>query len=214
MLASLLLLTAAEAKKIPVTVNVGIGPTLSAVGSPSGGMLTAAGLSLQVEGWVSRKTLRSKAVKKRVPKQYRSMLNSMDDLHVVPLPLWVVPDTAWLASLDEDAPALRGASWAPWSMHLFHKVGAPHVSVAVAPRVSWLRLSEGSAEPENHPWLGLSLEPEVQTKMRKQVGVAVGGSLGAGYAPEISGYGIDGRPWLHASGSVRLQVRVPIKVKL
>jgi hypothetical protein len=214
------LLSTAQAKKIPVVVNIGIGPTLAAVGSPSGGMSTSAGLSLQVEGWVSKKTLRSKAVRRRVPSQYRGMLKKMDDLHVVPLPLWVVPDAVWLAELPllDDSPeaTLQGASWAPWSVHLAHSTEGLHSTVALSPRVSWLRYSTEGEDPLNVPWIGASLDPEIQSNMSNQVGFAAAASIGAGYAPELDTpeLGLSGRPWLQASASLRLQIRVPIKIQL
>ena len=213
----LLLSSAAQAAKIPVIVNVGVGPTVATVGNPtSGSMPVSAGLSLQVEGWVSRKTLRSKAVRRMVPQQYRGMVKQLEDLHVTPLPLWVVPDEIFLTSLDDARPTLRGASWAPWSVQLLHSPKGPHTSLSLAPRVSWLSLSAPGVAAQGLPWLGASLDPEVQTKMNQRVGVAVAGSVGAGWTPALespAALGMAGVPWLQASGSVRLQLRFPIEVQ-
>jgi len=206
----------AQAAKIPVTVNIGIGPTIGTVGTTGGLMAPSLGLGLQLEGWVSKKTLRSKKVRRRVPKQYRGMVRGMDDLHARPLPTWVVPDTALIAPLQE-GPAVRGASWAPISVALSHRAKAkgPHWSLSVSPRIAWLNLSADGAETTNQGWYGASIDPDLQSNMKNTVGVAVAGSIGAGWTGEpSSAYGLDGRPWLMASGTVRLQIRVPIKIKL
>ena len=212
----LLMLSWARAAKVPVIINIGVGPSVGVVGSPGSWAAPSLGLSLQVEGWVSRRTLRSKTVRRNVPSQYRGMLKQMEDLHVIPLPLWVVPDTAFVSPMSSEGPALQGASWAPWSVQLAHEAKGAHRSLSLAPRVSWLHLANPGADAIDQAWLGASLDPEIQTKMRRRVGLAAHGSLGAGWSPEITSPNVDlsGVPWLQATGSVRLQIRIPFDYNL
>lgn len=220
MLATLFLTASvAAAAKIPVIVNIGIGPTIGTIGTPGGLMAPSVGIGLQAEGWVSRRTLRSKRVRRRVPQQYRGMVRKMDDLHVRPLPTLVIPDSTFFGPVEEGVPALRGATWAPLSLSLSHSVkrNAPHWSLAVAPRLAWLNLQPADrGDATNQAWLGASIDPELQSNMRQRVGFAVGGSLGAGWTPEITApdLGLDGTPWLMVSATARLQLRIPMKINL
>ena len=205
----------AAAAKLPATINVGIGPTVGTVGNPKGNLPLSAGLALQVEGWVSGKTLHSKKVMRRVPKSYRSLVRKMDDAHVVPLPVWVLPDRVWLGSLDSSTPTLTGASWSPLNLSLLHKAEGLHATFSVAPRVSWLRFSAPGQDPVHQAWLGGSLGPEIQTNLQKRVGVALGGCWGAGASKaQPSAGGHDLRPWMMADAYARLQLRFPIEVNL
>lgn len=216
---TLLCALTAHAAKIPVVVNVGIGPTVGTIGAPGGFMAPSVGIALQAEGWVSKKVLRSKKVRKRVPQQYRGMVRQMDDLHARPLPTWVIPDAAFIGPLQEDAAALRGATWAPISVLLGHsaKNSKPHWGLGVSPRVAWLNLvPDDGADPINQGWYGASIDPEIQTNMKQTLGVAVGGSVGAGWTSEVTdpALGLEGRPWLMMSGHLRLQVRFPMEINL
>ena len=105
MLALLVLTLSAWSAKVPATINIGIGPTVGTVMNPAlaGPAPLSVGVALRAEGWVSKKTLHSKKVLKRVPRKYRGMVRNMYDLHVVPMPVWVVPDTAFLASVQPEA---------------------------------------------------------------------------------------------------------------
>lgn len=215
----LCMVSSALAVKVPVTVNIGIGPTVGTVGTPGNMMAPSVGIGLQVEGWVSRRTLRSKQVRRRVPRQYRGMVRQMEDLHVRPLPTLVIPDSALLAPVEEGAPSLRRASWSPLSLGLLHasKRGAPHWSLSLAPRVAWLSLQPaGGGDALNQAWLGASIDPEVQSHMRRRVGVALRGSLGAGWTPAVTApnLGLDDAPWLMASATARIQLRFAMKISL
>ncbi|MEL6347556.1 MAG: hypothetical protein AAFV53_30895 [Myxococcota bacterium] len=214
-----LALFAAHAAKIPVIVNVGIGPTIGVVGGAGQFSAPSLGLALQAEGWVSKKTLRKKKVRRRIPKQYRGMVRDMPDLHVRPLPTLLIPDAVFIGPVQDEGAALRGASWSPISMALVHQGRAkgPHVSVSVAPRIAWLNLSgAGGGDAINQGWLGASIDPEVQTNQRERVGFALTGSVGAGWTPDVSdaNIGLDGRPWLMISGGARLQLRFPMKIDI
>jgi hypothetical protein len=218
-LALLALSSTADAAKVPATVNIGLGPTVAWVGNPGAGPITpSVGVALQAEGWVSKKTLNSRKVKRRVPKQYRGMLKGMPDAHVTPLPVMLIPDVVGLVPLpaeDATAPSAMPVSWSPLGISLVHKVKGPHVVFDLQPRVSWLRLEDAAGTKANTAWLGATVQPEVQTNMKKRVGVAVGGHVGGGWVPEpkatLQGYAM---PWMHADGYARLQLRVPIEVDL
>jgi hypothetical protein len=194
-----LLLGLALAAKVPVKVNIGIGPTVGTVADPAVDIPISYGVSLSVEAWVSKKTLRSKAVKKRVPKQYRGMVKAMDDLHVRPVYTWVVPDTVLLA------PDLSAGFWSPISVYLVHRVKPSHLSVSLAPRLGVVYASETAVG-----WAGVSLGAELQSPMAKRFGVSAGFDVGPGLAGEIEGV----RPWLFAAGRAQVHLRVPLDVKL
>ena len=222
MLATLVLTvlsSTASAGKVPATVNVGIGPTMAWLGDPLSGVMTpSVGVSLQAEGWVSKKTLRSKKVMKRVPKQYRGMVKGMPDAHVTPVPVMLVPDIVGilpLTSEDSTAPSVVPVSWSPLSASFLHEAKGTHVSVDVQPRLTWLRMEDAGGQKANAAWLGATLQPEIQTAMKRRLGVAVGGRLGGGWVPEpttpLQDYTA---PWLHADAYARLQVRIPIEVSM
>jgi len=196
------------AAKVPAVINIGIGPTIGTVMNPSaaGPAPLSVGVALRAEGWVGGKTLHSKKVMKRVPRKYRGMVRQMDDLHVVPLPVMLVPDTVFVASVKPEAPTMRGAGWTPVSLYLAHKVKPMHTSLAASPRLGWVQYSEEEADPVNLGWLGIDLSPEVQSPIKKKVGVAVGGNAAAGFATEPVGLD-ETLPWLWLDGYVRLQLR-------
>ena len=208
----------ASAAKVPATVNIGLGPSVVWLGDPSTGTLSrSVGLSLMAEGYVDRKTLRSKKVIKRVPRQYRSMVRGMPDAHVVPIPAMVIPDVVGLVPLGDtgEQPQLMPVSWAPIGVSLLHKTDGPHVVLDAQPRLSWIRSSDPQNGDAHTAWLGATLQPEFQTAMSQRVGVAVGGHIGAGWSPspyEDAAPWI--MPWMHADSYARLQVRVPIEVSL
>jgi len=208
MLGILALSLTAQAAKVPATINIGIGPTIGTVMNPSqtGPAPVSVGVALRAEGWVSGKTLHSKKVMKRVPRKYRGMVRSMDDLHVVPMPVWVVPDTVFIGPLKSDAPTMRGAGWTPISMYVMHKVKPMHTSVALAPRLGWVQYTEDGGDPLNMGWFGIDLNPELQSPMKKKVGFAAGGNAAAGYATQATDPD-ESRPWLWLDGYLRLQLR-------
>lgn len=202
------LTSSAQAAKVPAIINVGMGPTIGTVMSPSaqGPAPLSVGVALRAEGWVSGKTLRSKKVMKRVPRKYRGMVRNMDDMHVVPMPVWLVPDTVFVASVKPEAPTMRGVGWTPVSVYLMHKVKPMHTSVALSPRLGWVQYAQPQADPLNMGWFGVDLNPEVQSRMKRKVGVAAGGNAAVGYATQpIDAAGQ--RPWLWLDGYLRLQLR-------
>lgn len=211
--------SAALAGKIPATINVGIGPTVAWLGDPTAGpMAPSVGVAVLAEGWVSKKTLRSKKVMRRVPRQLRGMVKGMPDAHITPLPVMLVPDIVAVAPLappTASRPSVAPVSWSPLGLSLVHRTKGPHVVLDAQPRVSWLRLTDAQGATAHTAWLGASLQPEVQTALRKRAGVAVGGHVGAGWVPEpktaLQGYTM---PWLHTDLYARLQLRFPIEVSL
>jgi hypothetical protein len=209
----------ARAGKVPATVNVGVGPTVTWLGDPGNGpMARSVGVSFMAEGYVSKKTLRSKKVMRRVPRKYRGFVKSLEDAHVVPLPLMLVPDIVALAPIpvaDDPGPSVMPVSWAPITVSLIHKTKGPHIVLDVQPRVSWLRMEDASEKTANAVWLGGALGPEFQSSLKRRVGVALGGHAGAGWVPQpketLQGYH---RPWLHTDAYARLQLRFPIAVDM
>lgn len=203
------------AAKVPAVINIGIGPTLGTVMNPSaeGPAPLSVGVALRAEGWVGGKTLHSKKVMKRVPRKYRGTVRNMDDMHVVPLPAMAVPDTVFVASVRPEAPTVRGVGWTPVSLYLAHKLKPMHTLLAVSPRLGWVQHSEEQVDPINLGWLGVDLSPEVQSPMRKKVGVAVGGNAAAGFATEPVGPS-ETLPWLWLDGYVRLQLRFDYTAKI
>lgn len=212
----------AGAAKVPATVNIGIGPTIGTVVMPAGSGPTpiSVGVALRAEGWVSKKTLSSKKVMRKVPKKYKGMVRSMDDLHVVPLPVALVPDQAMVAPVNKGATdtALRAVGWTPISMYLAHKVRPSHFSIAASPRLGWVSLDAPASDDTaatHHLYLGLDLAPEYESPMKQKVGFAVGANVGPGL---VTGDAIPGQKgstlgvWV--DGYVRLQLRKPIKVDI
>lgn len=213
----------AAAAKVPAVVNIGIGPTVGTVFVPGldGPPPISVGLAVQAEGWVSGKTLHSRKVMKRVPKRYRGMARNMDDLHVVPLPVALVPDQALVAPLPAGASeaAVRGVGWTPLSVYLAHQVKPVHLALAASPRVAWVNydlVASDAAAATNSALLGLDLGLDAQTRMGKPVGVAAGFNVAPGWLfgnPDPSS-GAAGAFGVWTDGWLRLQLRRKIKVKL
>jgi hypothetical protein len=215
----------AWAGKVPATVNVGLGPNVVWLGNPGDAPLApSVGLTLMAEGWVGKKALRSKAVMRQVPRQYRGLVKSMPDAHIVPLPAMLVPDIVGIAPVPALAlgggapgPTVVPVSWAPIDVSLVHRAKAkgPHVTFDAQPRVSWLRMEDAAGARGNAVWLGAAAGPVVQSNLARRVGLAVGGHWGAGYVPApkvaLDGYA---RPWMHVDAFARLQLRFPIEVDM
>lgn len=229
----------ALAGKVPATVNIGIGPTVGTVVMPSLGGPTpiSVGLALRAEGWVSKKTLRSKKVMRRVPRKYKGMVRSMDDLHVVPLPVSLLPDQSLIVPVNRDSAGttVQGTSWTPVSVYLHHKVRPAHTVVAAAPRLGWVRFApttatgasdtglQGAAtatdpvDPSNHFFLGVDLSPELESSMTQNVGFAVGANVAPGLVlphPSPGDAGSSAAFGVWVDGFVRVHIRKPIKVKI
>ena len=212
----------AQSAKVPATVNIGVGPTVGTVWMPSldAGPGWSVGIALRAEGHVSKKTLHSKKVMRKVPRRYKGIVRGMDDLHVAPLPTMLIPDQTFIGPLNANTAgqSIRGAGWTPVSMYLVHESKPTHRILAVSPRVGWVQHTLGdpsTAEATHHAYLGLDLNPELESSMRQTVGVAVGGNVGPGVVfrgPDNA----DRAPTLGIWTDlyVRMQVRTPIKVSL
>lgn len=221
-LVALALPVSAGAAKVPATVNIGIGPTIGTVWvrSMAGPPPVSVGVALRAEGWVSKKTLQSKKVMRRVPRKYKGMVRSMDDMHVVPLPVALLPDQALVVPVggEADEPSVRAVGWTPISLYLSHAVQPVHASIGAAPRVGWVQVDgdpSDDLDPTHHAWLGLDLNPELESAMRRIVGVAVGGNVGPGLVvgdPAAQSGGASVGLW--ADAYLRVQVRKPIKVSI
>ncbi len=205
----------AAAVKVPATVNIGLGPTVGALANPlSGAFEPAWGLSLQVEGHVSGKVLHSRKVMRRVPKAYKKRVREMDDAHVVPLPVMLIPDTVMFGGLGTRAVEVLPVSWSPVELYLAHHTGGLHRQVGLQLRGSWLRVKDEDAGPANGFWLGATIAPEIQSPYKQRVGFALGGRIGPGL-PVVFG----GAPthketlWLDMAAHGRLELRFPIEVK-
>ena len=208
--------------KVPAKVNIGFGPTIGTVWMPAaaGPVPVSVGVALRAEGWVSKKTLHSKKVMRRVPRKYKGLVKGMDDLHVVPLPVALVPDQAMVLPVNQSTAerSLRAVGWTPISLYLVHNSRPSHRTVAVSPRLAWVSLDPSTPEDAStthHLYAGIDLGPEFETSMQSNVGVAVGGNVGAGWVTGTPIPGQDGGThavWL--DGFVRLQLRKPIKVKI
>lgn len=212
----------AGAAKVPATVNIGFGPTIGTVWMPAatGPAPISVGVALRAEGWVSKKTLHSKKVMRRIPRKYKGTVKGMDDLHVVPLPVALLPDQVLIAPINRPTSdrTVRAVGWTPLSLYLVHQHRPMHRTLGVAPRLGWVSFDHSVQEddaPTHHLYAGLDLAPEIETSMQQNVGVAVGGNMGAGW---VTGTPIPGQEggtmgvWM--DGFVRLQLRKPIKVKI
>ncbi len=205
----------ASAKKIPVLLNFGVGPAAwTMMGGVDPERDWIPGVQLRLEAVVTKKTLKSKAVMKRVPKAYRDMVRSAPDMHVRNLPVMLVPDALVLGG-SADGNAVFGAGWAPIGLSLFHKAGKTHTMLKVQPRVMALSLREGpDADAQWFGHVGLALNPDVMAKVAKRLWLGAGWESSVGLplvgedGPDVSGMFHIG----HAYAMVH--VRVPIKVKI
>ncbi len=213
----------ATAGKVPATVNIGVGPTIGTVWMPSvsGPPPLSVGIALRAEGYVDKKTLHSKKVMRRVPKKYKGMVRSMDDLHVVPLPVMLIPDQVLVGPVNKESAdqTVRGVGWTPVSLYLAHNTKGMHRAVSAAPRLGWVNydaVASDDGAPTNHAYLGLDLGPELESPMKKKVGVAVGGNIGPGLVlgKTSGGAGSAATFGVWTDAYVRLQLRKPIKVKI
>ena len=213
----------ASAERVPVRVNIGIGPTVGTVllpslGGPPGPSL---GLAVRAEGYVNARTLHSKPVMRQVPRRYKGMAREMDDMHVVPFPASLLPDAAMILPLTGRAAgqSVRGVGWTPVSAYLSHQAGPVHRVVALSPRVGWLSLDADASDPverSSHIFLGVDLNPERESSMSRGVRYALGGNIAPGFVgprtiagvAEAGGFGV----WVDAF--VRLQLRKTVRVKL
>jgi len=204
----------AFALKVPATVNIGIGPTVGTMGNPQASQWSPSwGVALMAEGYVDRKTLHSKKVMRRVPKQYRGMVRNMDDAHVVPLPVLLLPDSLMLAPIGSQNVSILPVSWAPIELSVMHKTKGWHRTAGLQLRGAYLRTERANGYEGKGGWFGATLATDIQSPYKERVGVALGGHAGPG-APllDTKPLGIEA-PWLNLGAYARLQLRFPIEVE-
>ncbi len=204
----------AFALKVPATVNIGIGPTVGTMGNPQASQWSPSwGVALMAEGYVDRKTLHSKKVMRRVPKQYRGMVRNMDDVHVIPLPVMLLPDSLMLAPIGSPTVSILPVSWAPLDLWMMHKTKGWHRTAGVQLRGAYLGAEGANGYEGDGAWLGATLATDIQSPYKQRWGIALGGHAGPG-APllELKALGIDA-PWLNLGAYARLQLRSPIEVE-
>jgi len=210
---------AAAGPKIPATANIGLGPTVAVVWAPSDPAPTpvSLGLSLAVEGWLSKKTLRSRAVMRRVPKAYKDTVRGMDDLHVVPLPAALLPDQLHGLPLNAEAAgaATRALGWTPITLYLHHDARPGHQILGVSPRLGWVRRApvEPAADSVDHAFLGVDLSFDRQSPMAKPWGTSVGGQVSPGWLIADDGDRLRAGGAVWTSAWLRVQLRREIKVE-
>lgn len=205
----------AEAKKVPVLINIGVGPSAwTFMGGLDPDRAWLPGMQLRVEAVVTKKTLQSKAVLKQVPKQYRDMVRSQPDLHVRNLPLLLVPDALILGG-SRDGNAVYGAGWSPIGLYLLHKAGKTHAGLKVQPRIlalSYREGADGKAAALAH--LGLALNPDLMTKVAKRLWLGAGWESSVGL-PLVGDAGPDVERMIHVGHAYAMvHLRIPVKFKL
>lgn len=205
----------AAARKIPVLLNIGVGPAAWTFQGGLGAERTwHPGVQLRLEAVLTKKTLKSKAVLRRVPKQYRDLVRKQPDLHVRPLPLLLVPDAIVLGSSPEGT-AIHGAGWAPIGLYLFHKTGKTHTGLKLQPRILALSVRPGpEADPAGLAHLGLALNPDIMAKVARRLWLGAGWESSFGL-PLSGEDGPDASEMIHVGhGYAMVHIRVPMKVSL
>jgi hypothetical protein len=208
--------------RIPVTLNIGLGPAIGTMVLPGlgGPPPVSLGLSLRVEAYLDSQTLHSKRVMRQVPRQYRDMIRGSKDLHILPFPTPFLPDTALLLPLTghDGGPTLRAVAWSPFGLYLTHKVKPAHTALSLGPRIAWVSLDgDAAADPAatSHVFLALELNPERQTHMQKRWGTTLGARVAPGFVGPrtIAGQAGAGGFGMGVDAYLRLQLRTTIRVK-
>ncbi len=208
--------------RVPVTLNIGLGPAIGTVVLPGlgGPPPISLGFGLRVEGYLDARTLHSKKVMRQVPRQYRGMVRSSKDMHILPFPTPFIPDIALISPLTgrEQGPQVRAVGWEPISLYLLHKVKPAHKLVSIGPRLGWVGLDgDAAASPEasSHGYLGLNLKAEHQTDMQEPIGGAFGADVAPGFVlpRTVAGQAGAGGFGLWVDGYARLQLRMTVRVK-
>lgn len=214
---------AAWAARIPAKANIGLGPTIGTVLLPSlsGPPGLSFGVALTAEGWVNERTLHSKTVMRRVPQNYKGMVREMDDMHVIPFPLGLLPDVSLIVPItgQRQGQQVRAVGWTPISLYLAHDARPTHKIVRLSPRVGWLSLDAEAGDAlgrSSHIFLGVDVDAERQSPMRRTFGSALGVNVAPGFVgprtiagvAEAGGFGV----WVDAYA--RLQWRKDLRVKI
>jgi hypothetical protein len=208
--------------RVPVALNVGLGPAIGTMVLPglSGVPPVSLGLNLRIEAYLDARTLHSKRVMRQVPREYRAMVRDSKDIHILPFPTPFLPDQALLLPLTgrSGGPTLRSVGWSPFGLYLVHKVKPAHKGLVLGPRVAWVSLDgDAAAAPAatSHVFFGLDLSPERQSDMQKRWGSALGGRVSPGFVGPRTVAGQEGAGgfglWVDAYA--RLQWRTTVRVR-
>jgi hypothetical protein len=208
--------------RVPVTLNIGLGPAIGTVVLPGlgGPPPVSLGLALRIEAYLDGQTLHSKRVMRQVPRQYRDMIRGSKDLHILPFPTPFLPDSALLLPLTghDGGPTLRSVSWSPFGLYLAHKVKPVHTALSLGPRIAWVSLDgDAAADPAatSHALIALELNPERQTDMQKRWGTTLGARVAPGFVGPrtIAGQANAGGFGMGVDAYLRLQLRTTVRVK-
>jgi hypothetical protein len=221
MLLLLLGLNAADAKKVEVPVDVGVGPAAVTLfpAPPYAAQPWHPGLAISVEAVINKKTLRQN--RKAIPKEYRQMVRGMDEVRISPSPL--IPDTIWISPRVGDTlpVGLYGVTWRPMS------VGVPlikrkHLRVGAG---AGLRLTVAVLHGEGIDGAWVFARPGLDGRLNAEVKLTDTVLISAAWTSMLHvPQPVDGAVWQVApldqavwhvgQGEVKLHVRFPYTVNL
>jgi hypothetical protein len=201
----------AAARKIPVLIDVGVGPAVwTGLGDLDAERVLHPGVVLRVDAVVTRKQLKKKWVRKRIPQRYRgeTLLRHLPDLHVRQGWMMGAPDAFVLS------PNVRGASWAPLSLKLLHHARPAHTSLNIQPRITLLGAEGAGGPTASLAHVGLAANPDVYWKVAKRVWVGGGWESSIGLPIGVVSGASSVRMFHVGRAYGMLHVRIPVKIHL
>jgi hypothetical protein len=211
----------AQAAKITVPIDVGVGPSvLNWTGDLATDQQWHYGVSISAAAIIDKKTL--KKHKKKIPKQYRSQLKKMDEIRIG---YALIPDTLILSPKTVNT-GMYGATWSPLGLGMPVDMGNARFRLGVDALLTYAYIDSDLDSLGTTHFLRLGLGPEagleiplgetflVSFHWRSALYIPQG--VGAGVAnpgPILDG-NPDGSIWHVGQGSFQLHYRFPYSTRI
>ena len=207
----------AEAKKIEVPIELGIGPSmLNVTGAVAQDQPWHYAISLSGEAIISKKLLKQN--KKMIPKQYRKKVLKMDEIRVSSIYL---PDML-IVSPRTGNTALYGISWRPISMGVPLIKGPTSLKAGLGLRLTGAYLDSSLPSLPSTLFIRPGLDAKIQAQMPlgEKFGLTAGWASQV-YVPQSLGgelddfaAELDSSIWHIGQAFARLNYRFPYKTRI
>ena len=211
----------AQAAKITVPIDVGVGPSaLTWTGDLADDQPWHFGLSISAAAIIDQKTL--KKHKKKIPKQYRSQLKKMDEIRVGYL---LIPDTLILSPKRENT-GMFGATWSPISLGIPAEVGNSKMRLGVDALLTYTYIDSDLENIGTTHFLRIGIGPgaDLEVPLGETFLFSLHWRSGI-YIPQQIGGGVgdlgpilEGQPdesiWHVGQGSFQLHYRFPYSTRI
>lgn len=207
----------AQAKKVTVPVDVGVGPAAHFITGPmQDDQLAYAGLALSVEAVLNKRTI--KKFRKQIPKKYRQAAMSMDEVRVSPSIL--IPDTLFI-SPKVDNTGMYGVSWRPIGLGIPLAKEPVRWTLGAGLRLTYAYVHSDTLAASQMHFIrpGLDAATEIEVPLSKSFLVSFGWNSQLYIPQEIGGDvlavgELDESIWHIGQGFLKLHFRFPYAVDL